>query len=55
MQEWLDYRGHICMVFEKLGLSLYDFLRKNHYQPFSIDLVREFGAQLLDSVVRCVT
>mmetsp|Transcript_29514 Transcript_29514/g.56705 ORF Transcript_29514/g.56705 Transcript_29514/m.56705 type:complete len:526 (-) Transcript_29514:543-2120(-) len=50
LQEWLDYRGHVCMVFEKLGLSLYDFLRKNHYQPFSIDLVREFGAQLLESV-----
>ena len=48
LQEWLDYRGHICMVFEKLGLSLYDFLRKNHYQPFSIELVREFGAQLLE-------
>jgi dual-specificity kinase len=53
LQEWLDYRGHICMVFEKLGLSLYDFLRKNHYQPFSIELVREFGAQLLE--VRSLT
>eukprot|EP00898_Chlorokybus_atmophyticus_P007681 jgi/Chlat1/7914/Chrsp68S00583 len=27
--DWFDYRGHVCMVFEKLGLSLYDFLRKN--------------------------
>mmetsp|Transcript_17781 Transcript_17781/g.24589 ORF Transcript_17781/g.24589 Transcript_17781/m.24589 type:complete len:485 (-) Transcript_17781:146-1600(-) len=45
-----DFRGHVCIVFEKLGLSLYDFLRKNHYRPFDIDLVREFGAQMLDSV-----
>mmetsp|Transcript_43947 Transcript_43947/g.73193 ORF Transcript_43947/g.73193 Transcript_43947/m.73193 type:complete len:341 (+) Transcript_43947:162-1184(+) len=50
LRDWFDYRGHVCMVFEKLGLSLYDFLRKNHYKPFNIDLVREFGVQLLESV-----
>lgn len=27
-------------VFEKLGLSLFDFLRKNNYQPFTIDIVQ---------------
>ncbi|RZB48414.1 Serine/threonine-protein kinase AFC1 [Glycine soja] len=37
-------------VFEKLGPSLYDFLRKNNYRSLSIDLVREFGRQLLESV-----
>jgi hypothetical protein len=21
LKEWFDYRGHVCMVFEKLGLS----------------------------------
>lgn len=50
MKHWFDFRGHICMVFEKLGLSLYDFLRKNHYQPFSIDMVQAFGRQLLEAV-----
>jgi|APGre2960657444_1045066.scaffolds.fasta_scaffold00394_16 dual-specificity kinase len=65
------YRGHVCMVFDKLGLSLYDFLRKNSYRrvpcsraraaccerglmvsrrPFSLDLVREFGRQLLEAI-----
>ena len=39
--EWFDYRGHVCMVFEKLGLSLYDFLKKNSYRPFHLDLVRK--------------
>ena len=38
------------MVFDKLGLSLYDFLRRNHYRPFSLPLVREFGRQLLEAV-----
>ncbi|XP_074561088.1 serine/threonine-protein kinase AFC2-like [Curcuma longa] len=49
IRNWFDYRNHICIVFEKLGPSLYDFLWKNGYQPFPIDLVREIGRQLLES------
>ncbi|XP_057433070.1 serine/threonine-protein kinase AFC1-like isoform X2 [Lotus japonicus] len=33
-----------------LGPSLYDFLRKNNYRPFPVDLVRELGRQLLECV-----
>uniref|UniRef100_A0A803QXJ0 dual-specificity kinase n=1 Tax=Cannabis sativa TaxID=3483 RepID=A0A803QXJ0_CANSA len=50
LRNWFDYRNHICIVFEKLGPSLYDFLRKNNYRSFPIDLVREIGRQLLDCV-----
>ncbi|CAN1275060.1 Serine/threonine-protein kinase AFC1 [Linum perenne] len=50
IRNWFDYRNHICIVFEKLGPSLYDFLRKNNYRSFPIDLVRELGSQLLESV-----
>ncbi|KAM3248104.1 hypothetical protein P3L10_009872 [Capsicum annuum] len=50
IRNWFDYRNHICIVFEKLGPSLYDFLRKNNYRLFTIDLVREIGKQLLDCV-----
>ncbi|KAK9142459.1 hypothetical protein Syun_011859 [Stephania yunnanensis] len=50
MLNWFDYRSHICIVFEKLGPSLFDFLRRNNYYPFPVDLVREFGRQLLESV-----
>ncbi|CAN1291335.1 Serine/threonine-protein kinase AFC2 [Linum perenne] len=39
LRNWFDYRNHICIVFEKLGSSLYDFLRKNNYRSFPIDLV----------------
>ncbi|KAG6408870.1 hypothetical protein SASPL_131896 [Salvia splendens] len=39
IRNWFDYRNHICIVFEKLGPSLYDFLRKNNYRSFPIDLV----------------
>ncbi|XP_010552100.1 PREDICTED: serine/threonine-protein kinase AFC2 isoform X2 [Tarenaya hassleriana] len=50
IRNWFDYRNHICIVFEKLGPSIYDFLRKNNYRPFPIDLVREIGWQLLECV-----
>ncbi|XP_043725294.1 serine/threonine-protein kinase AFC3 isoform X1 [Telopea speciosissima] len=50
IRSWFDYRNHICIVFEKLGPSLFDFLRRNKYSPFPVDLVREFGRQLLESV-----
>nr|KAJ3701864.1 hypothetical protein LUZ61_005569 [Rhynchospora tenuis] len=50
IRRWFDYRGHICIVFEKLGPSLFDFLKRNKYQPFPLELVREFGRQLLESV-----
>ncbi|XP_020597284.1 serine/threonine-protein kinase AFC3 isoform X4 [Phalaenopsis equestris] len=50
IQRWFDYRNHICIVCEKLGPSLYDFLRKNKYCPFPVELVREFGRQLLEAV-----
>lgn len=50
IRNWFDFRNHICIVCEKLGPSLFDFLRKNKYRPFPVDLVREFGRQLLESV-----
>ncbi|XP_073152373.1 serine/threonine-protein kinase AFC2-like isoform X1 [Henckelia pumila] len=48
--DWFDYRNHICIVSEKLGPSLYDFLRKNSYRSFPVDLVRKIGRQLLECV-----
>jgi hypothetical protein len=26
MTQWFDYHGHICLGFEMLGLSVFDFL-----------------------------
>ncbi|CAA3026311.1 serine threonine- kinase AFC2-like isoform X1 [Olea europaea subsp. europaea] len=50
LRNWFDYRNHICLVFEKLGPSLFDFLRKNSYRSFPVDLVREIGRQVLECV-----
>ena len=50
LYSWFDYRSHVCMVFEKLGPSLYEQLRRNKFQPFPLDQVREYALQLLESV-----
>ena len=26
MLDWFDYHGHICLTFDMLGLSVFDFL-----------------------------
>ena len=38
-------------MFEKLGASLYDFLRRNHYEAFELPLVRAFLRQLLEATL----
>lgn len=50
MLGWFEYQGHVCIVFEKLGPSLYEQLRRSRFQPFSIEQVRDFAYQLLESV-----
>lgn len=50
LRSWFDYRGHVCMVFRKLGSSLYDFLRRNGYRPFPLDVVQCFARQILSAV-----
>jgi len=48
---WIWINGE--QVFERLGPSLYDFLRKNNYRSFPIALVREVAKQLLECIA-CV-
>ena len=45
-----EFRGHCCLVFERLGCSLYDFLKANDYRPFRLSCVRDFARQLLQAV-----
>ncbi|CAF1452722.1 unnamed protein product, partial [Adineta ricciae] len=41
------FRAHLCITFEILGINLYELIRKNNYQGFSIHLVRRFANSLL--------
>ncbi|KAG8864921.1 dual specificity protein kinase kns1 [Tulasnella sp. 330] len=50
LEEWFDYRNHICIVTELLGLCIYDFLRENEFQPFPRRHIQDFAKQLLQGV-----
>ncbi|XP_032824789.1 dual specificity protein kinase CLK2-like isoform X2 [Petromyzon marinus] len=50
MYDWFDYHGHICIVFQLLGLSTFDFLRDNLYLPFPLHQVRHMAHQLCRAV-----
>ncbi|KAI5096785.1 CDC-like kinase 4b isoform 1 [Silurus meridionalis] len=50
MLDWFDLHGHICIVFELLGLSTYDFLKANDYMPFTVDQIRHMADQIFRAV-----
>ncbi|XP_059948462.1 dual specificity protein kinase CLK4-like isoform X1 [Mesoplodon densirostris] len=50
MLEWFDHHGHICIVFELLGLSTYDFIKENSFLPFQIDHIRQMAYQICQSI-----
>lgn len=45
-----DYENHVCIVTELLDISVFDFLKSNHYAPFPLKQIQSFARQLLDSV-----
>jgi len=50
MTSWFNYWGHMCLIFELLGLSVFDFLKENNYHPYPLDQVRHIIYQLCHSV-----
>ncbi|XP_066505669.1 dual specificity protein kinase CLK4 [Hoplias malabaricus] len=50
MLDWFDHHGHVCIVFELLGLSTFDFLKENNFQPFSVEQIRYMAYQIIRAV-----
>lgn len=50
LKEFFDHRNHVCLVFELLGQSVFDFLKKNSFAPFPMAHIQDFGRQLIASV-----
>jgi serine/threonine protein kinase len=46
LRKAFEWRGHVCIVTELLGKSLYDLLRISHFQGVSLRLTAKFGWQL---------
>ena len=47
VQEFFVFRRHICITFEILSMNIYELLKNNLFQGFSISLVKRFAVQIL--------
>lgn len=47
MLESFQFRNHICITFELLSMNLYELVKKNKFQGFSLQLVRKFAHSIL--------
>jgi dual specificity tyrosine-phosphorylation-regulated kinase 2/3/4 len=47
IKNYFIFRKHICITFELLSLNLYELLRQNNFEGFSLTLIHRFAVQLL--------
>ncbi|KAG8170494.1 hypothetical protein JTE90_002954, partial [Oedothorax gibbosus] len=47
MLDHFYFRNHLCITFELMGCNLYELIRKNQYQGFSLGLIRRFAFSLV--------
>jgi len=50
LQSWFEYHGHICLAFERLGKSVFDFMKENNYQKYPMHQVMHISHQLISAV-----
>ncbi|XP_007435736.2 dual specificity tyrosine-phosphorylation-regulated kinase 4, partial [Python bivittatus] len=50
MKEYFYFRNHFCISFELLGLNLYELIKKNNFQGFTLSLIRRFT----HCILRCL-
>ncbi|POM75266.1 CMGC/DYRK/DYRK2 protein kinase [Phytophthora palmivora] len=50
MEEYFQFRDHVCIVFEVLGMNLYDFLKMRYFRGLPMNSVRTIGKQLAQSL-----
>lgn len=48
MLEYFYFRNHLCISFELMSLNLYELIKKNNYQGFTLSLVRRFANCLIN-------
>lgn len=51
LQDWFVHQGHLCIVFELLTYNLFELIKENQFRGLSINLVRLFTKQLLESLI----
>lgn len=51
MTDHFYFRNHLCIAFECLSMNLYEFIKSNHFQGFSLSLIRKMTMQILESLL----
>lgn len=47
LKDHFIFRKHLCISFELLSMNLYELMKSNSFQGFSLNLIRRFALQLL--------
>ncbi|XP_068957540.1 dual specificity tyrosine-phosphorylation-regulated kinase 4 [Petaurus breviceps papuanus] len=50
MKDFFYFRNHLCITFELLGINLYELMKNNSFQGFSLSVIRRFTL----SVLKCL-
>ncbi|CAO0790119.1 unnamed protein product [Mucor circinelloides] len=50
MTDHFYFRNHLCIAFECLSMNLYEFIKSNHFQGFSLSLIKRMTFQILQSL-----
>ncbi|ORY91294.1 kinase-like domain-containing protein [Syncephalastrum racemosum] len=50
LQHTFTHKNHLCLVFELLSFNLYELIKQNGFKGLSLNLVRVFALQLLDTL-----
>lgn len=50
MLDWFCCYGHVCISFELLSLSTFDFLKANNFTPYPINQIRHMAQQICHAV-----
>lgn len=50
MLDWFHLRGHVCISFEPLSVSTFDFLKANHFLPYPVNQIRHMAQQICHAV-----
>ncbi|CAG9327991.1 unnamed protein product [Blepharisma stoltei] len=48
--DYFQFRHHLCLTFEMLSINLYDFLKGNNFHGLSINLIKRFAFQILQTL-----
>jgi serine/threonine protein kinase len=50
LESWFSYKEHICMVFQKFGLSLYDYLKVTEFKGLNYSMTQDIAFNLFASL-----